>query len=225
MIARNLTEIQDLALGDWTLKIRPPLGPGSERAILLNHGWTGDERVMWVFANQLPKNAWLIAPRAPYASTSEEHGGYSWVADRTDGFSSYEKFGPAKRAFLALLDQLAAELDINLNRFSLVGFSQGAAFNYSFALDFPQRVQSLAALAGFAPEGSAEPAQAHHPLAGLPVFIAHGARDETVPLVMAQESVALMQMAGADVEYCESDVGHKLGANCFSALKTFFATH
>ena len=224
MIARNLTEIQDLALGDWTLKVRPPLEPGPERAILLNHGWTGDERSMWVFANQLPKNAWLIAPRAPYASTSELYGGYSWVADRADGFSNYDDFAPAKRAFLALLDDLAAELNINLDRFSLVGFSQGAAFNYSFALENPQRIQSLAALAGFAPGGSEDRAHSR-PLNGLPVFIAHGARDETVPLAMAQESFSLMQVAGADVEYCQSDVGHKLGANCFSALKTFFATN
>ena len=45
------------------------------RLLLLIHGLTGDENVMWVFARDLPAHYWMVAPRAPYAA---EPGGYSW---------------------------------------------------------------------------------------------------------------------------------------------------
>jgi hypothetical protein len=32
----------------------------------------------------------------------------------------------------------------------------------------------------------------------------------------------MLERAGAQVTYCEEDVGHKLSAPCFNALKSFF---
>ena len=218
-----MAEPFDLELDGWHLKVRVPEAPGPHPVIFLNHGWTGDERSMWVFAAQMPKDALLVVPRALYPSTSDVHGGYSWVENRTDGWSAYADFAPAKAAFVALLARLPQELDSDFSRFALVGFSQGAAFNYALALEHPQRVERLAALAGFAPDGSLDVAQAA-PLANVPVFIAHGAQDDTVPIDRAHTAAEIMQLAGANVHYCESDVGHKLGANCFSELRSFFQT-
>jgi phospholipase/carboxylesterase len=79
----------------------------------------------------------------------------------------------------------------------------------------------LAGLAGFLPEGSADWVGSRR-LDGLPVFIAHGAQDELVPVVRARQAVETLQQAGAQVTYCEDDVGHKLSANCFRALQAFY---
>ena len=222
MIDINLNKPQDLHLGDWQLKVRPPLQGDGDQVVLLNHGWTGDERAMWIFANAMPKDAWLLAARAPFKSAHEDLGGYSWVDSRADAWSSYNEFGPARQSYLDMLDQLAARLKIDIGKYSLVGFSQGAAFNMSLALDVPEQVERMACLAGFAPEGSREQASVQ-PLQGKPVFIAHGSQDQIVPLSMALQAKEILELAGAQVEYCEGNVGHKLGANCLSALKNFFA--
>ncbi len=216
----KLADPQDLLIGDWHLKYRAPLEKGPSQVIILNHGWTGDERSMWLFANQLPKSAMLIAPRAPYISSHTEYGGYSWVADRIEGWSSYNDFSPAKGLFLNLLQELPNYLDGDFAKISLIGFSQGAAFNYAFALGYPSSVKRMAALAGFVPEGS-EKIASQSPLQGKSVFIAHGINDETVPINFARKAKEIMQVAGANVEYCESEIGHKLGANCFSQLRRF----
>ncbi|MDH5506857.1 MAG: hypothetical protein OEZ02_06515, partial [Anaerolineae bacterium] len=107
-------------------------------------------------------------------------------------------------------------------KFSLVGFSQGAALSYVFALLHPRRIDRLAGLAGFLPERS-DSAIASQPLRGLPVFVAHGAYDKIVPLPLARQAVASLTQAGANLTFCQGEVGHKLGANCFSALQSFFA--
>lgn len=215
-------ELRDLRVSDWILKIRQPPGGGPHPVIFLVHGWTGDERSMWVFAPRLPKDALLIAPRAPFVSLHPEFGGYSWVEERRGGFSALPAFNPALGAFSALVGDLAQQLPGDFARFGLIGFSQGAAFNFAFALRHPGRVTRLASLAGFLPEHS-EAALAAGPLAELPIFIAHGTQDGTVPIAMARSASQSLAAAGAAVSYCESDTGHKLGANCSRQLNAFFS--
>ncbi|MEX2160406.1 MAG: dienelactone hydrolase family protein [Anaerolineales bacterium] len=214
-------DIQEVQLGSWTLTVRLPAR--TERpfpAVFLIHGWTGDERSMWVFAPRLPKDALLIAPRAPYASSHPELAGHSWVERRGSEFSPLTAFGPSLDAFEGMLTDLALRYpEADFRCFSLMGFSQGAAFSFACALRHPQRVSRLAALAGFLPPGSESQLAA---LANIPIFIAHGSKDETVPIDQARAMRAALEAAGIGVEYCESETGHKLGANCAPRLQEFF---
>jgi hypothetical protein len=36
--------------------------------------------------------------------------------------------------------------------------------------------------------------------------------------------MSLLEQAGAQITYCESEVGHKVSADCLRALETFFAS-
>jgi phospholipase/carboxylesterase len=216
-----LADLTDINIQDWAFKVHQPAGDGPQPVIMLVHGWTGDENSMWVFAPRLPKGALLIAPRAPLVSKHPQFAGYSWVEERADGFSSLAMFAPALDAFAGLLSQLAARFpQADFSRFALAGFSQGAAFSAAFAMRHPERVSRLAMLAGFLPEASGDALAA---LAGLPVFVAHGTKDETVPIARAQAARQQLTAAGAQLRYCESEIGHKLGANCAAELSLFFA--
>ncbi len=103
----------------------------------------------------------------------------------------------------------------------MVGFSQGAALAYSFALERLGSVQAIAGLSGFVPEG-VEAAAAGKPLEGLPVFAAHGSKDKIVPVERARQGNIVLQNAGALISYCEDDVGHKLSAGCYRGMQEFF---
>jgi phospholipase/carboxylesterase len=85
----------------------------------------------------------------------------------------------------------------------------------------PQRVRALAGLATFLPDGATQYLQGQ-PLADLPVYISHGTQDQLVPVARARQAVQLLDQAGANVHYCESDVGHKLSADCFRGMEVFF---
>jgi hypothetical protein len=52
-------------------------------------------------------------------------------------------------------------------------------------------------------------------------YLAHGTQDKLVPVDVARRSVEQLEQAGANVAYCENDVGHKLGADCFCAPRLF----
>jgi len=192
------------------------------------HGWTGDENVMWIFASRLPAQAWLIAPRGLHAARpgeAEQNGaaqdGFSWTPRRGPAWPQVDAFRPA-------IDRLLAWLKPEnfpgaaLQQVDIVGFSQGAALGLALGLLHPPRVRALAALSGFAPQGT-ERLIENRPLQGKAVFITHGTQDTIVPVGRARTARDLLQQAGADVFYCEDNVGHKLSATCFRSLEVFFA--
>jgi phospholipase/carboxylesterase len=200
---------------DWTLRLRPPSG-GSGRVLLMLHGWTGDENSMWAFARDLPATDWLIAPRAPYLAPS----GYSWRATH-QGWPGFDDLQPSAARLLDLLDRWGIANGVATSQVDLIGFSQGAAMCVTFSLVYPSRIGRLALLAGFAPPG-ADHFIADRPLAGKSVFVAHGLQDERVPVEYARFTVQFLESCGASVSYCESETGHKVGAECRRELADFF---
>jgi phospholipase/carboxylesterase len=215
-----------LNINDWVLRVKEPVGDGPFPVFLLLHGWTGDENSMWIFSARLPENSLMIAPRGIYPASI---GGYGWYADRQrKRLPAQTNQWPHVEDFLQAIDNLLEILvarnfpKADFSKLHLVGFSQGAALSYVLSLLNPERVMTLASLSGFMPEG-AESLAEDHPLAGKPVFVTHGTQDDLVPVKMARYAVELLEKAGAEVDYCEENVGHKLSASCFRAMEHFFS--
>src|SRR5215212_2132059 len=190
-----------------TLRIRESTHP-SPRLMLLIHGLTGDENSMWVFARNLPSDYWMVAPRALHPSQMEQ-GGYSWRSGLSEAEDrpSLEQLKPAAEALLRLVDEYAASVRLNASVFDVMGFSQGAAMCNLLALLYPRRVRKVGILAGFMP-GGLEELISQRPLEGKPFFVAHGTKDETVTIERARASIEILEQAGAQVTFCEDDVGH-----------------
>jgi phospholipase/carboxylesterase len=211
--------IEVLEIHDWTIRCRVPESEGPHPVVWLFHGWMGDEDSMWIFARLLPAYFLVLAPRAPHRS---ENRGYTWYPDRQAGWPSVETFLPSIADLFELMDSWPLSAPwADFDRFRLAGFSQGAALAYAFTLTHPQKVQAVAGLAGFLPKGAEVYADAPA-LKGLSVYVSHGTKDEMVPIARAQEAVQFFHDAGAKVTFCESDVGHKLSADCFKGLEAFF---
>lgn len=208
---------QKTKINDMVLRISVPDSAGPHPVILLLHGWTGDENAMWVFASRLPKNALLLAPRGLYKTPL---GGYGWHSHSSDRWPWVDDFLPAIESLIGLLKPENFPLG-DLSRLSMVGFSQGAALSYAFFLQHPYMVDSVAGLSGFIPNGS-EALARNKPLNGKSIFVAHGSKDELIPIAKARKAVDILNIAGAQVTYCEDDVGHKLSSNCFNGLESFF---
>jgi phospholipase/carboxylesterase len=205
-------------INGWTFKERKPASPGNPPLLMLFHGWTGDENVMWIFAKGFSERYWIIAPRAPFATPL---GGFGWQNNHTSRWSSMKDFEPAIELFDAIIVSTNFP-GVNFNQVHAIGFSQGAAFMYSLALSRPGRIKVMAGLSGFVPSDAADYTN-NKPLEDIPIFIAHGRQDELVPVERARSAVALLESAGAKVAYCEEDVGHKLSLSCFQGLEHFFS--
>ena len=203
----------------WTMRVRHA-SQKPARFLLLLHGWTGDENSMWIFTRRFPEDMWIVAPRAPHAA---KEGGYSWrtLHPGTRGLPTLSDLKPAADSLIRMVDDISVSIGVDATQFDVAGFSQGGALTNVLALLYPQRIHKAAVLAGFMPDG-VDDLLAQRVLVGKQFFVSHGAKDNLVPLELAQQSIVLLEKAGAQVTFCEAEVGHKVSADCLRGLESFW---
>jgi phospholipase/carboxylesterase len=214
----NQDDLFRIAVADWVVGLRQPDSHGPHPVYLLLHGWTGDENSMWIFAARLPRKGLLIAPRGIYPTPT---GGYGWHTYQRGTSPHVADFYPAISKLQSLLTRLNFPSG-DFSRLNLVGFSQGAALALTFLLAFPEQVQSAAGLSGFLPDGTGDLARMQ-PIRNKKVFLAHGTKDELVPVLRARQAKDILDLAGVSVSYCEDEVGHKVSAACLREMESFFS--
>jgi len=233
----DASNTHQMTYNGWTMRVRHAAQEPA-RFLLLLHGWTGDENSMWVFTRKFPVDMWIAAPRAPHPA---DEGGYSWRAlqpgtlrhgfdklnpaaqDSAWGLPTLSDLKPAADNLIRLVDDVSASIGVDATQFDVAGFSQGGALTNVLTLLYPQRIRKAAVLAGFMP-GGVDDLLARRVLADKPFFVAHGTKDELVPLERARQSIEFLEQAGAQVTFCEAEVGHKVSADCLRGLETFWGS-
>ena len=94
---------------------------------------------------------------------------------------------------IALLDGIQQALDVDRDRVYLTGLSLGGAGTWAFAAAHPDRFAGVVPICG-----SGDPETAEQ-LRTLPIWVFHGAKDDTVPLACSEEMVTAVEAAGGDV--------------------------
>ncbi len=216
MQPENNTQV--IGFSEWTLRVRS--AQSKRKMLLLIHGLKGDENSMWIFANKLSPDYWVIAPRAPYRV---QDGGYSWYPTEAADFDhlSRDEVNSIIERLVKLVEDYQSTMQFDEKGIDVAGFSQGAALALLLALSHPALVRKTAILAGFIPD-HAKALISSSRLNDKPFFVAHGQNDQTVPIERGREAAALLGAAGGRVTFCEAEVSHKVSASCLRALKEYF---
>jgi phospholipase/carboxylesterase len=178
--------------------------------VIMLHGLGGDENSMWVLEHALPSGVSIVTPRAPF-QTGERN--FSWVDNALHGWPTKEDFLPAVEALKGLINELEIEIGLVQDDLMLMGFSQGAALAFATADDPAISPKAVIAAATFLPAGD------FSNLEGLPIFWGHGVRDEWISIERARRGSQALKDVGAQVHFCETDVGHKMGVECLNGLQ------
>ena len=194
-------------------RVLEPGGDGPHPTVVLLHGRHGTEEVPWIFARRLPKNWLMVAPRAiefdPETDASDDIG-YSWMMMGNE-WPHLDDFSDGVEALHEFVTNLPDVYGADPEQIYMLGFSQGAATAFAFAMQYPDLVQGISGLVGFSPKVDDEMV-VERPLSGLPIFLAAGTKDDRVPLPVAQIGRDVLQNLGAQVEYQEYEVGHKMNS-------------
>ncbi len=179
-------------------------------AIVMVHGWLGNENSMWAFEKALPPDALAVSMRAPFAVDN----GYSWMlpgaTGRRDG-SDAESFNAGLAALREFVAALPSAYSVDPEKVVLMGFSQGAAISLALLLSEPSIAAAAAVLSGFLPPPARHWAVPGR-LSGKSIFIAHGTVDRDVPHAAAVLTRDALTQTGAGITYREYVVGHKMTA-------------
>jgi len=193
--------------------LEPDGDDGARPTVVLVHGRHGSEVDPWIFARVLPKGWLFVAPRAiefdPETEATDDIG-YSWMM-MGDEWPHLDDFSDGVDALHEFVTNLPDVYGADPDQIYVLGFSQGAATAFALAMQYPELVQGIAGLVGFSPKVGDE-LVAQRPLAGIPIFLAAGTKDDRVPLDVAQIGRDVLASLGADVVYHEYEVGHKMNS-------------
>ena len=92
----------------------------------------------------------------------------------------------------------------------LAGFSQGGAIALQTGLRHPERLAGVLALSAYLPLPSTLAAEANAANADVPIFMAHGSADPTIPLLLASLSRQRLEQQGYQVEWHQYLMPHSL---------------
>ena len=188
---------------------RPAAGE-PEGLLVLHHGRGADEHDLLGLADALDprRRLHIVTPRAPL--TLPGLPGYHWYIVPRVGYPDPETFHAAFGRLADFHDDLWQGSGIGPDRTVLGGFSMGSVMSYALGLagDRPAPAGILA-FSGFIPT-----VEGWHPelvdRTGVRVLIAHGNRDPIMDVSFARKARELLEEAGLDVDYHESDAAHHI---------------
>ena len=128
----------------------------------------------------------------------------------------------ARKAMLALVQEVVAHTKLPMNKVILGGFSQGAMLATDVALRLEEAPGALVVLSGTLLLEDVWRAKAKA-RAGLPVFQSHGRQDPVLPYRAAEWLRDLFVEAGQRHEFVPFDGGHTIGEDALPKLGAFLA--
>jgi phospholipase/carboxylesterase len=191
------------------LVYRERLAAGDARGLLvLHHGRGADEQDLLPLADALDPEGRLhvVTPRAPLTLSGSP--GYHWYLVPRVGYPDSETFRAAYQALAVFHDELWQRFGLGAEWTVLGGFSMGSVMSYALGLG-PDRPApaGILAFSGFIPTVEGWEPQIPRSTAA---FIAHGVADPIIEVQFARTARSLLEDAGMQVDYRESDVGHTI---------------
>jgi phospholipase/carboxylesterase len=191
--------------------------------LVLHHGRGTDERDLLPLAEALDPDRRLraVSVRAPLRLPGSP--GYHWYGVQRVGYPDPESFDRSYHALAQLHDELWEDSSIGAEQTVLGGFSMGAVMSYALGLgrDRPAPAGILA-LSGYVPVVDGwEPSLSDR--TGVAVLIAHGRNDLVIDVGFARQARELLEPAGFDLDYRESDAVHSIDPQDIPRAVTWLA--
>jgi len=194
-----------------TLQLRERPASGEPAGLLiLNHGRGTDESDLLPLADVLDpaRRLHVVTPRAPIALAGSP--GFHWYLVPRVGYPDPDTFREAFDALADLHDELWQRTGVGAERTVLGGFSMGCVMSYALGLGAGRpRPAGILAFSGFIPTVAGWSGDLAS-RAGMPVFIAHGARDPVIDVGFAHHARTTLEAAGLEVAYHESETSHHI---------------
>ena len=159
---------------------------------------------------ELPKPVRFVFPHAPVRPVTINNGMRmrAWYDIFQFGGGPEDEAGI--RASQKLVEVLIKQQPVPPDRVVLAGFSQGGAIVLQTALRHPDRLAGVMALSTYLPLAAKLAAERSAANNDLPVFMAHGAYDNVIPIDRAQKSRDLLKSLGYKVDWREYPMPHSV---------------
>jgi phospholipase/carboxylesterase len=189
---------------------REALPAGRPALLVLLHGIGADEDDLFPLAGRVDPRFTVVSLGAPHGY----HGGRAWFhIDFAFGGRVVPDVAQARATLarlVAWLEAAPARHGTDPSHTFLLGFSQGAMMALGVLLEAPQPLAGVVALSGREPTGLFPRRAAREAIARVPLLVAHGTRDDVLPVAEGRRTRETFAGLSRDLTYREFDVGHGL---------------
>ncbi len=169
----------------------------------------------------------FVFPHAPMRAVTINNGAVmrAWYDVRGVGGERRED-AEGVRASQRQIEALVAReraRGIEATRIVLAGFSQGGAMALHTGLRHPERLAGILALSCFLPLADTLAAEAAPANRDVPIFMAHGAYDDLIPMARARRAYDLLVSLGWPVEWHDYPMPHAVCAEEIADVSAWLA--
>ena len=191
-------------------------GDAPEASIIWLHGLGADGNDFAPIVPQLrlPCDVRFVFPHAPIRAVTINNGVRmrAWYdvlsLERTD-IEDESGIRDSASAVAALIDAERTR-GIASTRIFVAGFSQGGAIALHQGLRHPERLAGILALSTYLPLGWTLDEERHSVNEGIPIFMAHGALDNVLPMSLGEVSRDALAQRGYNVEWQSYPMPHSV---------------
>ena len=191
--------------------VERPAAAAASGLLVLHHGRGTDERDLLPLADAFDPERRLhaVSVRAPLELPGSP--GFHWYLVPRVGYPDPDTFAGSYRALAELHDELWEQTGLGPGQTVLGGFSRGTVMSYALGLGGDRPAPAgIMAFSGFVPTVDGWQPSTADRAAETRVLIAHGLRDPVIGVEFARRARALLEPAGFDVDYRESDATHSI---------------
>jgi phospholipase/carboxylesterase len=219
-----------MAMADLLETVEIEVAPAPRAAIIWMHGLGADghDFAPIVPELRLSRPVRFVFPHAPMRAVTINQGAVmrAWYDVRGVGGERRED-ADGVRASQAHIEALIAReraRGIGADRTVLAGFSQGGAMALHTGLRHPERLAGIMALSCFLPLAGTLAAEAAPANRDTPIFMAHGAYDDLIPLARARRAHDVLVGLGGHVEWHEYPMPHSVCAEEIADISAWLST-
>jgi phospholipase/carboxylesterase len=199
-------------------------GSPPQAAVLWLHGLGADGHDFEPIVPELrlPKPVRFVFPHAPVRPVTINNG------MRMRAWYDIFQFGGGReddagiRASQGLLEKLIEAQPTD--KVILAGFSQGGAIVLQTALRYPKKLAGVMALSTYLPLAPTLAAERSAANAQIPIFMAHGAYDDIIPIQRARDSMNFLKQLHYPVEWHEYPMPHSVCGEEVEDISAFLAS-
>lgn len=197
--------------------IRKAKNPKSP-VIFMLHGYGSNKDDLFSLKDGISDEITIISLQAPYGISD---WGYAWYSIILSPDFQYDKeqFQSSLSEIYQFIKQACIQFDLDENRITLLGFSQGCILSLALALLYPNKIKKVVALSGFIQKDFLNLTEIKEKnFKDTHIYMSHGISDTIIPIAWADESAEMLKNLNINLLYEKFEQGHQVSLQNYQSL-------
>ena len=200
----------------------PEITQSNMPVLFLMHGYGNNEKQFNRLVEELNNKYLIVSMRAPFNFMVIKNRWYEYSISDGDTLSNQAQIDMSTKRIIKTIEHIEEEYNIDEKKIFIGGFSQGAIMSYKLALLYPNKFGGIIIHSARLPvEYSVKELNLYK---NLNILIIHGSEDSGLSTKWAYQGKALFEKLGANTDYYEAKIGHKMNKETYGKIKQWLFT-